>query len=320
MGELSKWQIGLIAGAGVIIIGLAISLSLILTQRGPGPTQLKLRETTKETPIVTPPVPQIAEEEIRFQGRYLRPGVEEGQYYFYVDEILAGPTPCQKDGLLVVIEPAHGQRYFLRTGDQLEVLGSYETTATACRVILRKPEQGIKLLSQPSLAERQPSQPRPEAPTPPSPEIPPPPNPEPITPQPGKQFFFSGGISLLRSLTLIKGSAGLTLGPQLRGLVSAGMGQGEIKKRISRTGEELPVQLQATAIEAALLYQISDKIYAGGSLGVITLSGDYYDLPYPVQASKSFTKTLLTAGLIAGFDLGYTMATGSISIILGGES
>lgn len=422
MGKLSKWQIGLIAGVAIIVIGLAISLSIMLTQRGPSPetpapSQPQETTTPEEARGTAPPTGEVPEEpqleEIRFQGTYLRPGVQEGRYYFQVDEILAGPTPCQEEGLLVVVEPSHGQRYVLHKDDRLVVFGFYEQTGTACRVILRKPEQRMEAIPEPEPQpeKEQPRQPQPEVPaeqravrvqghftevrgnvylltvdqvlqgqvpcnqlsvlvasptvyldqvnfrdeyevyglystsptatpctltlaepahyirlfqsaaqsgrtTPATPRAS---SPGLIAPQPGMPFFFSGGIALLQPLMLIKGSAGLTLGPQLRGMISAGMGQGEIDKENSRTGEEIPVQLQATAIEAALLYQISEKIYAGGSLGMIMLSGEY-ELPYPVQASKSFSETLPTAGLVAGFDLGYVMATGSVNLILGGGS
>jgi hypothetical protein len=414
MNKFSRWQIGLIIGVGVIVIGLAVSLSIVLTQRGPeSETAPPSREEAAPLGAPAPSQPisepseQVELEEIRLQGIYLRPGVKEGRYYIQVEKVLAGPTPCREDGLLIVVEPSHGQRYILHTNSRLEISGLYKLTETSCQVLLTEPEHGMKLFLQPSPQpeEERPREPQSETPAAeqavavrvqgrftdirgdtyflivsqvlqgqvpcdqlsvivaaptvyldqvnfrdeyeiyglynPSPTVAPcrltlsepahyirslrstprPPNPRPVTPtpEPHMPFFFSGGISLLQPLTIFKGSAGLTLTPQIRGLVSVGVGQGEITKRVERTGERIPVELEVIALEIALMYQVAEKIYIGGSGGLLMLSGDY-ELPYPIEGSTSFRQSLPTAGIVVGFDLGYVMVTGGVSVILGGGS
>ena len=166
MRKFSRWQLGLIIGTVTVITGLAASLGIILTHRGsspkvelsspptvqpsqPQPPKTSAEEVEPTSPQARESPEELQPEEIRFTGTYLRPGVQEGRYYFRVDEVLAGPTPCRKDSLLVIVEPSHGQRYLLRTDDHVEIYGFYEATAASCHVILRQPEQGIKLIPRP---------------------------------------------------------------------------------------------------------------------------------------------------------------------------
>jgi len=101
--------------------------------------------TEATTPIVDPVPPR---EELQLVVAYVRPGVQPNQHYVKVEETLAGPTPCNPDSLLVVLENT-GLALQWQPEERLEIYGAYQTDDSGCRVSLDQPEHTLKTLPKP---------------------------------------------------------------------------------------------------------------------------------------------------------------------------
>jgi hypothetical protein len=117
-------------------------------QTEPSPTTPE-PETSEPETVTRPESPQV---EIRLTSSYLRHGVNPQQHYVKVEQILAGPTPCQQDSLLVIMENM-GLDLQWQSDERLEIYGAYETEAANCWVSLSQPSHAIKTLPQPEPVE-----------------------------------------------------------------------------------------------------------------------------------------------------------------------
>jgi len=367
-------------------------------------------QTTADTPSTTnttttpsepaapsePAVTQPPREEMKLEVAYIRPGVQANQHYVKVEQTLAGPTPCNQESLMMVLQNA-GLALQWQEGDRLEIYGAYEQEGGTCRIVLDQPAHTLKALPRPEpTTPAEPVEPTPQpvrlqgtlsalrdgvayfivdrllegqlscvqvtlvvaedsnltvqgqyeiqatynpsdltcqlqlvSPTAlrvlslPIPVIPPvtpttPPSPStPSMPSPaGPGFFVSGGVSFVDPLPIFSGSAGMRLADTLRGMVTVGMGSGQIEVKLP-SGEPVQAKVNATLIDVAGLMQINGPFYAGLSGGMLLLSGEY-DLPFPVNGSPSFNSSIPLVGIVVGYDLGMVLATLSIGIALGG--
>jgi len=100
-------------------------------------------ETVTETE--TSVVPQ---EEIKLVTSYLRQGVQPNQHYVKVEEVLAGPTPCNQDSLMVTIENIDDNLVW-QSEDRIEIFGAYLSNANGCQISLNQATHNVKTLLKP---------------------------------------------------------------------------------------------------------------------------------------------------------------------------
>lgn len=331
---------------------------------------------------------------MRLEAAYLRPGVQANQHYVKVEQTLAGPTPCNQDSLLVVLQNA-GLALQWQVGDRLEIYGAYEQEGGTCRIVLDQPAHTLRALPKPEPTTAQPVEPMPQParlegtlsavrngvayfivdrllegdlsctqvtvavaqdanltvqgqyeiqatyipgdlacqlqllspaalrvlalPIPVTPPVTPttPTPTTPTTPSPaGPGFFVSGGVSFVDPISIFSGSAGMRLTDTLRGMVTVGMGSGQVEVKLP-SGEPVQAKVNTTLLDVAGLMQINGPFYGGLFGGMLLLSGEY-DLPFPVNGSPSFSASIPLVGVVVGYDLGMVLVTLSVGIALGG--
>ena len=133
-------------------------------------------EATPPPDHAQPSEPTTPREEVQLVVTYLRPGVQSDQHYVKVEETLAGPTPCNPESLLVVLENTDLALQW-QPEERLEIYGAYQTDDSGCKVSLDQPQYTIKTL------------PKPEPPVEPEPE-----------PQP-QTIHLTGTVSTVRDQT-----------------------------------------------------------------------------------------------------------------------
>lgn len=117
---------------------------------------------TSQPEVETPVIPQ---EEIRLVTRYLRQGVAAHQHYVKVEEVLAGPTPCNQDSLLISLDNSSLALQW-QSEDRLEIYGAYLNEANGCQISLNQSTHTIKVLPKPEpVVETQPETPEVTEPT-----------------------------------------------------------------------------------------------------------------------------------------------------------
>ncbi len=231
--------------------------------------------------------------------------IRDGTAYLLVDRALEGNVPCAQ-----VSMPA--ANLSVEAGARYEVTGRFDPAGeVACQLWLANPLTDLQLLTPAPPSEPAGGTEAGRAVSGATPTV--------GVPMPsgaGGGFFVSGGVSYLDPVPLFQGSAGFAITPEVRGMLTAGMGSGELELTLP-SGEPISAEVSAILIEAAGLYRISGPLYAGVSGGLLMLSGQY-DLPFPVAGSTRFSESIPLVGAVVGYDLGMAMVTFGVGIALGG--
>lgn len=108
-------------------------------------TETDTTTANTETPQPEVETPAIPQEEIRLVTSYLRQGVAPHQHYVKVEEVLAGPTPCNQDSLLISLDNSSLALQW-QSEDRLEIYGAYLNEANGCQVSLNQSTHTVKVL------------------------------------------------------------------------------------------------------------------------------------------------------------------------------
>ncbi len=190
-------------------------------------------------------------------------------------KVTEGPQPCTIDQLRAKVRADRAAG--LRGGETVEITGEYDPKG--CQVSVEQPAHSLALLAAPPVT--------PPVPTPTPPPMPQPPIPPVPTPGGKLPFFLSGGVSMVGPVMAFRGSAGLTLGGTLKGMVSLGYGSGAVQK------PELtkPVTFTVIPVDFTLWYELGNGLHVGGGAGLLIVQG-----PKP-----KFSNTVPTIHIGLGF-------------------
>ncbi len=111
-------------------------------------TNTEVTTAQPETTTSEPETPVVAQQEIKLVISYLRQGVQPNQHYVKVEEVLAGPTPCSQDSLLVTLDNS-GVALAWQADDRMEILGAYVNDVSGCQISLNQATHTIKALPKP---------------------------------------------------------------------------------------------------------------------------------------------------------------------------
>lgn len=206
-------------------------------------------------------------------------------------KVTEGPQPCTMDQLRAKVRADRAAG--LRGGETVEITGEYDPKG--CQVSVEQPAHSLALLATPPVTVTPP-------PTVPTPTMPQPPIPPVPTPSVGGPFFFSGGVSMVGPVMAFRGSAGLTLGGALKGMVSIGYGSGTVQK------PELTKSVTFTVIpvDLTLWYELGNGLHVGGGAGLLIVQG-----PKP-----KFSNTIPTIHIGIGFAItDFLMLAGGITYV-----
>lgn len=147
------WSLAAIAVIATVVLAVMLSRrpAPAPTEREPAPPaagESPVAPPAAPTPETPAAAPAPTREVVRLIGTYLRPGVEPGQHYLRVEEVVAGPTPCRREGLLLVLADSALALQW-QADERLEVLGAYLEADGACRVVLDRPDHALKTLAAP---------------------------------------------------------------------------------------------------------------------------------------------------------------------------